>query len=85
MPLINWTFLCFSVWISIYFYISCGLLLSGYSMPIYYVACFHFAHKSLSSVMCSFPLFNGYCKGDNHKSLTIWSFGVKYTICQLVT
>ena len=33
---------------------SYGLLLSGYSMSIYYVACFHVAHKSfpVSGIHC---------------------------------
>ena len=31
---------------------SCGLLLSGYSMSIYYLACFYVAHKSFPIEKC---------------------------------
>ena len=33
---------------------SCGLLLSGYSLSLYYMACFHVVHKSfpVSGINC---------------------------------
>ena len=56
-----------SVWVSIYLHTSSGLLLTGYSISIYFVACFHFTHISLSSGMYLLPLktSKSYCKEDN--------------------
>ena len=41
------------MWLSpVLVHTSCGLLLSGYSMSIYYVACFYVAHKSFPIEKC---------------------------------
>ena len=46
---------------------SFGLFLSGCSMSIHYMACFHVAHKSFPVSYSYFIviLFKSYCKGDN--------------------